>query len=107
MLFQSRYIVRHFGLNRTPETLEVEKTDLPPLKLSLRLINEEELEQFYEKDDWVALVSTEESIPDRIAAEFDKDQKTPAKAVIDVSTRASNRMHSFLTELLRLVRCRN
>ena len=32
MLFQARYTVRHFGLDCTPETVEVEKTDPTRLK---------------------------------------------------------------------------
>ena len=107
MFFRSRYIVRHFGLQQTPDTLEVEKTDPPRLKLSLRPIKEEELKQFYEKDDWVAFVFTEETVSEKVAAQFEKEEGEPTSAVKDVSTRVGSRANSFLNEFLRIVRWRN
>jgi hypothetical protein len=107
MFFRSRYIVRHFGLHETPDALEIEKGSPPPIKISLHPIKKEEIKQFYEEDDWVALLSTEEVVSEKIAAQFENNEKEPTQAVREVSTRISSRIHSFLTEFLRVVRWRN
>jgi hypothetical protein len=107
MFFRSRYIVRHFGMDHEPAVLEVETAAPPSIKLLLRLIKAEEIKQGYQKNDWVALLSTEESIAHRVASDIDNDKVAPTPAVIELSTLVSRRMHLFLEEFLRLVRWRN
>ena len=106
MLFRMRYIVRHFGLSDTPKLLEVEKHDVPPVRLELRLISEKEIKQSYEKDDWVALLYTEEDVSEKTAAEFERNDGGPAQAVRDISGKAGTRMSAFLRDFLRVVRWR-
>jgi len=79
----------------------------PPIKILLRPIKKEEIKQFYEEDDWVALLSTEEAVSDKVAAQFRADEKEPTQAVKEVSTRVNGRISSFLREFLRIVRWRN
>jgi hypothetical protein len=105
LFFRSRYIVHHFGLHRTPDCLEIAKSEPFPLTLTLRPIHAEQKKPFYEDEDWIAVVSTEETISERRAAELQKDEKS-SETVADIGRPALKRSYEFLRDFLKLVRWR-
>lgn len=107
MFFRAKYIVRDFGLREPPEILEIKKTGPPPVNLFLRPIKEEEIKPFYEKEDWVAFVVTEDAVSEKVASQCEKDEGEPTQAVKDISIRVGHLMTSFFSEFLRAARWRN
>jgi hypothetical protein len=107
MFFRSRYIVRHWGMHDVPEPLRLEKPGPHRVVLSMRTIRDDEIRQFYEKDDWVAELVTDEDISDKIRDQFCLPDEEPQRpAVTDVSRNALMRMHGFLMGFLQLARWR-
>jgi hypothetical protein len=107
MFFRSRYIVRHFGLRETPDTLKLERTNPPPVWLSLRKIREDEIRPFYESSDWVAELRTDEAVSPKVQAQFaSPGEGEPTPAVREAAHRAGARMTAFLRDFLRIVQWR-
>ncbi len=106
MFFRYTFIVS-LGLHDLPETTEIENLAPPSIKLSLRPIKEEEMKPDYSKHDWVAIVSTEESLSENVAKQFDDIGEKPTQAVKDVTNRVGGRLHSFVIHFLKIVRWRN
>lgn len=107
MFFRTRYVVRHFGLTAVPAPLAIEKPGAPGMSLSLRLLNESELKSGFEKDDWVADLFTEESVPEDLQPRFLSPGSKPSPEAGQIAIGVSTRLHGFLNAFLQVVRWRH
>ena len=105
MYFQRRCYVRHWGVDEANEFPRIESVTVPRVALSMRRLRPDEFGDFADKDDWLAELSTEETVSTRVEAQFVAAlsmAEKPSEAVLQIVTKVSERMDGFLTLVLRL-----